>query len=142
VLLDQVEVSTQGTDAVVEVRLSADARPGVGVARGPAVDGYVLRLAAVAAANAIDELLTGSDGPPRAQCFIENAAVVPMGNCEVAVVVLLLAHGGWVEELSGAAVVNGDQRQAVVRATLAAVNRRLEALLSCREALLSYREAP
>ncbi|MDT4988951.1 MAG: hypothetical protein QOI74_3045, partial [Micromonosporaceae bacterium] len=26
--------------------------------------------------------------------------------------------------------VNGDQRQAVVRATLAAVNRRLEALLS------------
>jgi hypothetical protein len=52
-----------------------------------------------------------------------------MGSCEVAVTVLLLAHGGWVEELSGAAVVNGDQRQAVVRATLAAVNRRLEALL-------------
>jgi hypothetical protein len=52
-----------------------------------------------------------------------------MGSCEVAVVVLLLAHGGWVEELSGSAVVNGDQRQAVVRATLAAVNRRLEALL-------------
>jgi hypothetical protein len=53
-----------------------------------------------------------------------------MGSCEVAVVVLLLAHNGWVEELSGAAVVNGDQRQAVVRATLAAANRRLEALLS------------
>ncbi|HEV7897771.1 MAG TPA: hypothetical protein VGP31_08020 [Planosporangium sp.] len=130
VVLDQVEVGTQGTDAVVEVRLSADGGPAVGVASGPAFDGYVLRLAAVAAANAIDDLLTGSDGVPRARCFIENATVVPMGSCEVAVVVLLLAHGGWVEELSGSAVVNGDQRQAVVRATLAAVNRRLEALLS------------
>jgi hypothetical protein len=130
VLLDQVEVSTQGTDAVVEVRLSADTGPAVGVARGPAFDGYMLRLAAVAAANAIDELLTGADETPHARCFIENATVVPLDSCEVAVVVLLLAHSGWVEELSGAAVVNGDQRQAVVRATLAAVNRRLEALLS------------
>jgi hypothetical protein len=130
VLLDQVEVGTQGTDAVVEVRLSADGRSVVGVARGPAFDGYVLRLAAVAGANAIDELLAGPDGAARARCFIEHATVVPMGGCEVAVVVLLLAHSGWVEELSGSAVVNGDQRQAVVRATLAAVNRRLEALLS------------
>jgi hypothetical protein len=130
VVLDQVEVGTQGTDAVVEVRLSAGDGRAVGVARGPAFDGYVLRLAAVAAANAIDELLTDADGASRARCFVENATVVPMGSCEVAVVVLLLTHGGWVEELSGAAVINGDQRQAVVRATLAAVNRRLEALLS------------
>jgi len=124
VVLDQVEVSTQGTDAVVEVRLSGEDGPAVGVASGPAFDGYVLRLAAVAASNAIDQVLAGS-----ARCFIENATVVPLGSCEVAVVVLLLAHGGWVEELSGSAVVNGDQRQAIVRATLAAVNRRLEALL-------------
>jgi hypothetical protein len=130
VLLEQVEVGTHGADAVVEVRLFADGRPAVGVARGPAFDGYVLRLAAVATASAIDELLVGADGEPRARCFIQNATVVPLDSCEVAVVVLLLAHGGWVEELSGSAVVNGDQRQAVVRATLAGVNRRLEALLS------------
>ena len=37
---------------------------------------------------------------------------------------------GWVEQLAGSALVAGDPRQAVVRATLAAVNRRLEALLS------------
>nr|WP_240942357.1 hypothetical protein [Planosporangium thailandense] len=129
VILDRVEVSTQGTDAVVEVRLSAAAAAAVGVAQGPAFDGYVLRVAAVAAANAIDDLLTGSDGVPAARCLIENATVVPMGGCEVAVVVLLLAHNGWAEQLSGAAVVDGDQRHAVVRATLAAVNRRLEALL-------------
>jgi hypothetical protein len=45
-------------------------------------------------------------------------------------VVLLLACGGWVEQLAGSAVVTGDDRDAMVRATLAAVNRRLEALLS------------
>jgi hypothetical protein len=130
VVLDRVEVMTHSTDALVEVRLSGDDGPAIGTASGPVFDGYVLRLAAVAAANAIDNLLTDPGGEPRARCFIENAAVVPLGGCEVAVVVLLLAQDGWVEELSGSAVVNGDQRQAVVRATLAAVNRRLEALLS------------
>ncbi|MET8837198.1 hypothetical protein ABZV78_25235, partial [Micromonospora sp. NPDC004540] len=58
------------------------------------------------------------------------AAVVPFGNCEVATVVVLLVCDGWVEQLAGSALVAGDPRQAVVRATLAAVNRRLEALLA------------
>jgi hypothetical protein len=129
VVLEQVEVSTHSADALVEVRLSTDCGVAVGVANGPAFDGYVLRLAAAAAGNAIDDLLVDSAGARRARCFIEHATVVPLGSCEVAVVVLLLAHGGWIEQLSGSAVVNGDQRQAVVRATLAAVNRRLEALL-------------
>ena len=40
-----------------------------------------------------------------------------------------LVCGGWVEQLAGSALVSGDPRRAVVRATLAAVNRRLAALL-------------
>jgi hypothetical protein len=55
--------------------------------------------------------------------------VVPFGSCEVAVVVVLLMCDGWVEQLAGSSLVAGDVRQAIVRATLAAVNRRLEALL-------------
>jgi hypothetical protein len=35
-----------------------------------------------------------------------------------------------VEQLTGSALVDGDPRQAMVRATLGAVNRRLEALLA------------
>src|SRR6266511_467654 len=97
--------------------------------RGPVVDGYVLRLAAVAAASAIDEMLVDRDGGARGRCFIEHAAVVPFGSCEVAVVVLLMVCGGWVEQAAGSALVAGDPRQAMVRATLAAVNRRLEGLL-------------
>lgn len=133
VVLDNVRVSTFGLEATVEVRLVSGSREAVGVARGPSVDAYVLRLCAVAAATAVDNLLTGADsaepGVERGRCFVEHATLVPMGSCDVAVVVVLLVCGGWVEQLAGSALVSGDPRQAVVRATLAAVNRRLTALL-------------
>ncbi|MGK5673994.1 hypothetical protein ACSNOB_14265 [Micromonospora sp. URMC 106] len=131
VVIDHVQVSTFGLDATVEVRLVAGGESAAGYSTGPAVDGYVLRLCAVAAAAAVDELLRGGDpGPERGRCFVEHAAVVPFGNCEVATVVVLLVCDGWVEQLAGSALVAGDPRQAVVRATLSAVNRRLEALLA------------
>jgi hypothetical protein len=113
------------------VRLTVDGRTASGEATGPAVDGYLLRLCAMATAGAVDELLSTSDHPEGpARCFVEHAAAVPFGASQVAVVVLLLSTGGWVEQLAGSAVVVGDDRHAMVRATLAAVNRRLEALLS------------
>ncbi|MEO3819362.1 hypothetical protein [Plantactinospora sp. B24E8] len=131
VIIDHVQVSTFGLDATVEVRLAAGDQPAAGLATGPAVDGYVLRLCAVAAAAAIDELLSSSTRvTERGRCFVEHAAVVPFGSCEVATVVVLLVCDGWVEQLAGSALVAGDPRQAVVRATLSAVNRRLEALLT------------
>ena len=131
IVIDQVQVSTLGLDATVEVRLTSNGAPAYGVASGPAVDGYVLRLAAVAATNAIDQLLSTAEGGERqGRSFVEHATVVPFGSCEVAVVVLLLVYGGTIEQLTGSALVSGDPRQAVVRATMAAVNRRLDSLLS------------
>lgn len=130
VVIDHVQVSTFGLDATVEVRLGAGEQRATGLATGPAVDGYVLRLCAVAAAAAVDDLLrTARRADDRGRCFVEHAAVVPFGSSEVAVVVVLLVCGGWVEQLAGAALVAGDPRQAVVCATLAAVNRRLQALV-------------
>ncbi|NYT95452.1 hypothetical protein HW126_16855 [Salinispora sp. H7-4] len=131
VVLDHVQVSTFGLDATVEVRLLAAGSPAAGFATGPAVDGYMLRLSAAAAAAAVDQLLRApGPQPDRGRCFVEHATLVPLGNCEVATVVVLLVCDGWVEQLAGSALVAGDPRQAVVRATLAAVNRRLEALLA------------
>jgi hypothetical protein len=131
IMIENVHVNTFGTDATVEVRLTVDGRTASGEATGPAVDGYLLRLCAMATAGAVDELLSTSDHPDGpARCFVEHAAAVPFGASQVAVVVLLLSTGGWVEQLAGSAVVVGDDRHAMVRATLAAVNRRLEALLS------------
>jgi len=131
VMIENVRVNTFGTEATVEVRLTVDGRTASGEATGPAVDGYLLRLCAMATAGAVDDLLTTSDhadGP--AKCFVEHAGAVSFGSIQVAVVVMLLSVGGWVEQLSGSAVITGDDRHAMVRATLAAVNRRLEALLS------------
>src|SRR5690606_24494945 len=129
-VLDHVQVSTFGLDATVEVRLTVGNRRALGEASGPAVDGYVLRVCAAAAASAINQLLDDrTTGLTRGRCFVEHAAVVPLGSCDVAVAVMLLVCDGWVEQLSGSAVVAGDPRQAVVRATLAAINRRLESLL-------------
>ena len=129
-VIDHVQVRTYGLDATVEVRLATGERRTTGMASGPAVDNYVLRLCAVAAAVAVDDLLRdAARDADRGRCFVEHAAVVPFGGCEVAVVVVLLVCGGWVEQLAGSAIVSGDPRHAVVRATLDAVNRRLEALL-------------
>jgi hypothetical protein len=131
VVIENVHVNTFGTGATVDVRLGVGGRSASGTASGPAVDGYLMRLCATATAGAVDELLATSqhpDGPAR--CFVEHAAAVPFGSSQVAVVVLLLSCNGWVEQLAGSAVVSGDDRHAMVRATLAAVNRRLEALLS------------
>jgi hypothetical protein len=132
VVLDNVQVTTLGVDATVLVRLDlSTGGSAVGKDHGPAVDTYLLRLAASAAADAIDQLLVDSaSGMSRGRCFVEHVGVVPFAGCEVAVVVLLLVCGTFAEQLSGSALVAGDPRQAVVRATLSAVNRRLESLLA------------
>ena len=137
VVLEHVQVTTLGLDATIEVRLGVtgpNTRPGtnaVGIGQGPAVDAYLMRLAAAAAGDAVDQVLVdAATGEARGRCFIENVAVVPFAGCEVAVVVLLLVHGAFAEQLAGSAIVSGDPRQAVVRATLSAVNRRLESLLA------------
>jgi hypothetical protein len=136
VLLKHVQVTTLGLDATIEVQLAVSGPrtpPGtyaVSKGQGPAVDAYLLRLAASTAGEAVDQVLVDpATGEARARCFIENVAVVPFAGCEVAVVVMLLVYGAYAEQLAGSAIVSGDPRQAVVRATLSAVNRRLESLL-------------
>jgi hypothetical protein len=131
-VLDHVQVTTLGVDATVLVRLDlSTGGSAVGKGHGPAVDQYLLRLAACAAGDAVDQLLLDpTTGDSRGRCFIEHVGVVPFAGCEVAVVVLLFVCGAFAEELAGCALINGDPRQAVVRATLSAVNRRLEALLT------------
>jgi hypothetical protein len=127
--VENVTVTRLGAEAVVEVRLRM---PGgataVGEGRGPGVDAYLSRLAATAAAHAVDRALA-MDGRERGRAFIEHVSVVPFGVVEVAVVVLLLSYDGATEQLSGSAIVGEDPHLAVVRATLAALNRRLESLL-------------
>jgi hypothetical protein len=134
VVLDHVQVTTLGMDTAVEVRLTVSGGQlagtvAKGTRKGPAVDEYRLRLAADAAADAIDQLLLDPSAGPRGRCVVDHVAVVPFGAIEVAVVVALLMTGAEATKVSGSAIVASDPRHAVVTATLSAVNGQLETLL-------------
>lgn len=133
-VVEDVTVTRLGAEATVAVRLRGPAGEVAGEGRGPGVDAYLSRLAATAAANGIDQVLARLPNPggvgPRGKVFIEHVSVVPFGIVEVAIVVLVLSYDGRNEQLSGSAIVGDDPQEAVVRATLAALNRRLESLLA------------
>jgi hypothetical protein len=74
---------------------------------------------ASATLSALDELL----GLPAA---VESSAVVDTGTHAVALVVITLSVPRLgAQSLAGSAVIRGDETDAVARAVLAAVNRRL-----------------
>ena len=115
------EIGVRSTDAEieVEVRLSLDEDTFVGIERGAAAASARPRLVASATISALDELL----GVPAA---VESAAVVDTGTHTVALVVLTLSIPRvGAQSVAGSAVVRGDETDAVARAVLAAVNRRL-----------------
>jgi len=79
-VIENVQVTTYGIKATVEVHLAVGDRMAVGNATGPSLDGYLLRLCAMATADAIDDMLAHAehaDGPAR--CHVHHAAVVPFG---------------------------------------------------------------
>lgn len=90
-----------------------------GNSQGPAGQTHRARLVALATVEAVAELL----GQP---CEVETATIVATGAREVALAVLTLMVPRTGEQvLTGAAVVRGDEADAVVRSVLAALNRQL-----------------
>ena len=90
-----------------------------GKSRGPAGQSHRARLVAAATLDAVSELL----GQP---CEVESAAIVATGSREIALSVLTVMVPRTGEQvLTGAAVVRGDEADAVVRSVLAALNRQL-----------------
>jgi hypothetical protein len=90
-----------------------------GTSRGPAGQTHRARLVAAAALDAVSDLL----GQP---CEVESATIVATGSREVALTVLTVMVPRTGEQvLTGAAVVRGDEADAVVRSVLAALNRQL-----------------
>jgi hypothetical protein len=101
------------------VTLSAGSSVFEGKAEGPAGQSHRARLVAVATLAALEDLL----GQP---CEVESAAIVAAGGREVALSVLTLMLPRTGEQvLTGAALVRGDDADAVARSVLAALNRHL-----------------
>jgi hypothetical protein len=117
--ISEIGVRSTGSEIEVEVRLTLDGDTFVGIERGAAAASARPRLVASAVVSALDELL----GIPAA---VESAAVVDTGTHPVALVVLTLSVPRLgAQSVAGSAVVRGDETDAVARAALAAVNRRL-----------------
>jgi hypothetical protein len=95
-----------------------------GEATGTATQSGVQRAVATAALRAI-ELLIGTS----ARFELEHVEVTRSGPDRTALVSVTMVSGTGTDRLTGSAVVREDARQAVIRAALDAVNRRLEPLL-------------
>jgi hypothetical protein len=87
---------------------------------GPASPASVHRIVAAATLAALHPMLGGDH-----RVDVEAVTVTPVGDGMVAVVQVLWATRSGSERLTGASEVRDDPRQAVIRATLDAVNRRL-----------------
>ncbi|MGH3742938.1 MAG: hypothetical protein ACRDT1_16635, partial [Micromonosporaceae bacterium] len=117
-------VVTAGLEAAVEVGLAIGGMRVAGRASGPAQEWHVLRAAVTATIEALGMLLAG-----RARLALEYAEVVPAGPARLAVVSLLSLSGAGSERIAGAAPVTGENPDAAVLATIAAVRRQLPDLL-------------
>ncbi len=118
-MISEIGVRSTGSEIEVEVRLEFDGDTFVGIERGAAAASARPRLVAAATISALDELL----GLPAA---VESAAVVETGTHAVALVVITISVPRiGAQSLAGSAVIRGDETDAVARAVLSAVNRRL-----------------
>ena len=117
--LTQIATTRREGDTHVEVSLGLAGQVFLGAADGPSGSLHKPRIVAGATLAALTELL----GIP---AQIESAQVLDVANREVALVSLVLTIPRLGDQaLVGSALVRGDEEDAVARAVLAAVNRRL-----------------
>ena len=122
--ISRMHLVSSGLEVTAAVTLSSQDRTAIGEARGAASQSGVQRAVAGATLRAVEQLV---DGQVRVE--LEHLEITSMGSERTVVVSLTLLSTRGTERLTGAAAVREDVRQAVIRATLDALNRRLEMLL-------------
>jgi hypothetical protein len=123
-MIERVHVVASGLTVTANVSLSVGARIVTGESTGTATQAGASRALATAALRALESLVAG-----RAKFEMEQIEF-PAGSLPSALVSVTMATAEGGERLTGVAAVRGDLRQAVLRATLDAVNRRIDLLLS------------
>ncbi|HEX6921127.1 MAG TPA: hypothetical protein VF314_12955 [Actinomycetes bacterium] len=124
VVIERVQMLSVGLGVVATVSLSLDGSIHVGESDGAATPTSVHRTVADATLRAVERFVGG-----RVRFEVEHVELTSSGEDRTALVVVTMLTDRGSERLSGASVVREDVRQAVIRATLAAINRRLEVLL-------------
>lgn len=122
--IQRVQMLTANLGVEATVQLGLEGTNYEGRAEGAATVTSVHRSVATATLRAVESVVDG-----RARFEVEHLEVAISGRDRTALVVITMLTGRGNERLSGASVVREDVRQAVIRAVLAAVNRRLEPML-------------
>ncbi|MDQ1614450.1 MAG: hypothetical protein QOJ60_389 [Actinomycetota bacterium] len=122
--IQRVQLVSAGLGVVVTVTLRLEGRDYSGESDGAATTTGVHRSVATATLHAVESVLGR-----RVRFEVEHVEIASAAGERTALVVLTLVTERGSERLSGASVVREDMRQAVIRATLAAVNRRIETMI-------------
>jgi len=129
VRLTQVTLVTGTDEAVVKVHLSVGDTEVVGTASGLPTPANWLRLAAEATISAICQFIEAG-----VQITVDDVIITSSRSTKIALVsVLVMSSDGEEKVLSGSCPIVYDEREAVVKATLDALNRRFAVLLNQRK---------
>ena len=120
----RTDLVTAGHDFSATVVLSSRSRAATGDAHGTVTPQGMQRAVGQATLRAVERLARDS-----ARIELDTVVVTQAGDQRTALVTLTMLSSLGTERLTGSAVVREDECRAVVRATLDALNRRLEALL-------------
>lgn len=123
--ISRMHLVSSGLDVTATVTLTSEDRTAAGESRGSASQSGVQRAVATATLRAVEELSGDA-----ARFELDHLEVSQVGSDRMVVVALTMLSSRGTERLTGAAAVREDVRQAVIRATLDALNRRLETLLA------------
>lgn len=116
-----LQSSSFHAEAKVQLRIGQDIYDGV--ASGPYSRTNRLRLVVKATLNALEEYLRGT-----CHFVVDDVQILQLGQKEVALVSIALITSMGEENLVGATIVRQDEQEALVKAALAAVNRRISLL--------------
>ena len=122
--ISRMHLVSSGLDVTASVTLASGGRTAIGEGAGNASQVGVQRAVANATLRAVEQLLAGL-----ARFELDHLEISHLGAERTVLVNLSMLSAKGSERLTGAASVREDVRQAVIRATLDALNRRFETLL-------------
>jgi len=118
--ISSINAHVSGVHSAVVVELEIDGKTYQGEASGPASKTGRIRLVALATINAINKCV------PDARLFgLEDVDVLQLGRQRVAVSCVSLVSAMGEESFVGSALVQQNEKDSIVKATLDAINRRL-----------------
>jgi hypothetical protein len=123
-IITSIKEYPEGPSTTVTVTLTWNSEQFSGSADGPAASSARLRIIGEATLRALEEVLGG--GPPLA---LDSVASTSVGVRPVIIAQVVSMRGVDEEVAVGSALVRGDEAEAVVRAVLDALNRRIPALM-------------